>query len=53
MKKKIELDDVEVIFDSAPLTDEEKKLISEYIQKDKTKRRKKSTTHNKSLYASR
>ena len=53
MKKKKELDDVEVIFDSTPLTDEEKKLISEYIQKDKTKRRKKSATHSKTLHASR
>lgn len=41
MKKKPELDDLDVVFDSTPLTEEEKRLISEYIQQDKTKRRKK------------
>jgi hypothetical protein len=53
MKKKIELDDVEVLFDSTPLTDGEKKLISEYIQKDKAKRKKKSTTNNNHLHIGR
>ena len=34
MKKKPELDDVDIIFDPTPLTVEEKRLISEYIRKD-------------------
>ena len=41
MKKKLELDDVDVVFDPTPLTEEEKRLISEFIQKDKAKRRNK------------
>ena len=53
MKKKIELDDIEVVFDSSPLTEEEKKLISEYIQKEKAKRKKKGATHNKHLHVAR
>ena len=35
MKKKTQLDDVDVIFDSTPLTEAEKQLISKYIQEDK------------------
>ena len=42
MKKKIELDDIDVVFDPRPLTDEEKRLISEYIQQEKNKRHKKN-----------
>lgn len=42
MKKKPELDDIEVVFDSTPLTNEDKKLISKYIRQDKAKRAKKS-----------
>ncbi|HVD99983.1 MAG TPA: hypothetical protein VNB90_17370 [Cytophagaceae bacterium] len=54
MKKKIELDDVEVIFDPTPLTEEEKRSISEYIRKDKAKRKKKAAVHNaKHLHVSR
>ena len=41
MKKKLKLDDVDVAFDPTPLTEEEKKLISEFIRLDKEKRRKK------------
>jgi hypothetical protein len=41
MKKKLKLDDVEVVFDPTPLTQDEKKLISEFIRLDKEKRRKK------------
>jgi hypothetical protein len=41
MKKKIKLDDVDVVFDPAPLTEDEKRLISEFIRQDKAKRRKK------------
>ncbi len=37
MKKKLELDDVDVVFDSTPLTQEEKRLISEFIRRDKEK----------------
>jgi hypothetical protein len=40
MKKKPELDDVDVVFDPTPLTEAEKKLISEYIQQHKAKREK-------------
>ena len=43
MKKKPELDDVDVIFYPARLTKEEEKLISEYIRKDKIKRAKNSS----------
>ena len=42
MKKKTQLDDIDVVFDSTPLTDEEKKSISEFIKLDKAKRKKKT-----------
>ena len=42
MKKKLKLDDVDVIFSPGPLTKEEEKLISEFIRRDKEKRSKKS-----------
>jgi hypothetical protein len=42
MKKKLKLDDVDVVFDPTPLTKDEKHLISEFIRQDKEKRRKKS-----------
>ena len=42
-KKKIELDDIDVVFDPKPLTKEEQRLISEYIRQDKEKNRKKKT----------
>jgi hypothetical protein len=45
MKKKLKLDDVDVVFQPTRLTKEEKKLISEYIRQDKSKRTKKSSTH--------
>ena len=45
MKKKLELDDIDVVFDPSPLTEEEKRLISEYIQQDKNKKRKKHDDH--------
>jgi hypothetical protein len=41
MKKKLKLDDVDVAFDPTPLTEDEKKLISEFIRLDKEKRKKK------------
>jgi hypothetical protein len=41
MKKKIKLDDVDVVFDPTPLTEDEKRLISEFIRQDKAKRGKK------------
>ena len=41
MKKKLKLDDVDVAFDPTPLTEDEKRLISEFIRQDKAKRRKK------------
>ena len=43
MKTKTKLDDIDVIFQSTPLTKEEKKRISEYIRKDKAKRSKHKT----------
>lgn len=47
MKKKLKLDDVDVVFQPTRLTKEEKKLISEYIQQDKAKRTKKSSTRRR------
>ena len=44
MKKKLELDDIEVVFDPRPLTEEESRLISEYIRQEKNKREKKHST---------
>ncbi len=44
MKKRKELD-VDFIGGQGPLTKEEEKLISEYIQKRKSMRAKKSSTH--------
>jgi len=41
MKKKVKLDDVDVVFDPSPLTSDEQKLISEFIRLDKLKRKKK------------
>ena len=41
MKRKPKLDDVDVVFLPGPLTSEEEKLISEFIRKQKEKRRKK------------
>ena len=40
MKKKLELDDIDVVFDPTPLTDKERQLISDHIRKDKEKGRK-------------
>ena len=37
MKKKLKLDDINVAFDSTPLSEEEKQLISEFIRQDKIK----------------
>jgi len=42
MKKKIELDDLDVVFDPTPLSEDEKRRISEYIRNDKAKRRSKN-----------
>ena len=39
-KKKPELDDMDVLFDPKPLTEEERQLISEYIKQDKAKRKR-------------
>ncbi len=41
MKNKVKLDDVDVVFLPGPLSDEHKKLISEFIRLDKEKRKKK------------
>lgn len=41
MKKKTKLDDIDVVFDPTPLTEEEKQLISEFIRNDKAKRKEK------------
>lgn len=41
MKKKVKLDDVDVVFDPTPLTKDEQRLLSEFIRKQKDKRRKK------------
>lgn len=41
MKKKLKLDDVDIAFDPTPLSEEEKKLITEFIRQDKIKQRKK------------
>ncbi len=41
MKKTRKLDDVDVIVDPKPLTEAERKMISEFIRQDKEKRRKK------------
>jgi hypothetical protein len=41
MKKKSTLDDKDVVFDPTPLTEDEKRQISEFIRQDKAKRRKK------------
>lgn len=49
MKKKPELDDIDVVFDSTPLTENEKKLISEFIRKDKAKKRKNSVRRHTAL----
>ena len=46
MKKKPNLDDMDVVFDPTPLTADEKRLISEYIRQDKAKRRKKHFAHH-------
>ena len=49
MKKKTKLDDIDVVFDPKPLTEEEKKIISDFIKKDKEKRNKKQ--NNKRIAA--
>jgi hypothetical protein len=41
MKKKIQLDDIDVVFMPTVLTDEHRKLISEFIRLDKEKAKKK------------
>lgn len=41
MKKKLQLDDVDVVFEPKPLTEAEKNLISEYIRQDKATRKRK------------
>jgi len=41
MKKNTKLDDIDVVFDPTPLTDDEKKMLSEFIRLDKEKRKKK------------
>ena len=48
MKKKPNLDDLDVVFDPTPLTADEKRLLSEYIRQDKAKRRKKQFAHHHS-----
>ena len=46
MKKKLTLDDFDVVFDPTPLTEEENRLLSEYIRQYKAKRRKKQFAHH-------
>lgn len=46
MKKKLTLDDFDVVFDPTPLTEEENRLLSEYIRQYKAKRRKKQFPHH-------
>ncbi len=46
-KKKANLDDIDVFFDPTPLTEEEKRRLSEYIQQDKAKHKKKSKHKHK------
>ena len=41
MKKKLTLDDFDVVFDPTPLTEEENRLLSEYIRQYKAKHGKK------------
>ena len=48
MKKKPNLDDLDVVFDPTPLTADEKRLLSEYIRRDKAKWRKKQFAHHHS-----
>ncbi|MEK6614973.1 MAG: hypothetical protein AABZ32_02510 [Bacteroidota bacterium] len=48
MKKKLTLDDFDVVFDPTPLTEEENRLLSEYIRQYKAKRRKKHFAHQQS-----
>lgn len=53
MKRKPQLEDIDVVFDPTPLTEEEKKMISEFIKQDKAKRlrkRRPSTTRAKGTY---
>ena len=47
MKKKPSLDEMDMVFDPTPLTEDEKRLISEYIRQDKAKRRKKHFAHQR------
>ena len=47
MKKKLTLDDIDVVFDPTPLTKEEERLLSEYIRQMKAKRRKKNFAHQR------
>lgn len=42
MKRKPQLDDIDVVFDPTPLTDKEKKMISDFIKLDKAKRASKT-----------
>ena len=47
MKKKLTLDDFDAVFDPTPLTEEENRLLSEYIRQYKAKRRKKQFAHHR------
>ena len=49
MKKKTTLDDFDVVFDPTPLTEDEKRLLSEYIRQDKAKRSKKYFAHHRTI----
>jgi len=40
MKKKLKLDDVDIAFDPTPLSEEEKRLTSNFIRQDKIKQPK-------------
>jgi hypothetical protein len=46
-EKKTRLDDVDVVFDPTPLTEREKTLISENIQQDKARGKKKQRTQTR------
>ena len=47
MKKKIALDDIDVVFDPKPITEEERQLISEHIKKDKEKNKRRQFTQQR------
>ena len=51
-RKKLTLDDFDVVFDPTPLTEEENRLLNEYIRQDKAKRKKKYLAHQRTVIQS-